>query len=256
MKIAVLICGEYREFERAHMSWNFSQLGEVDYYFSTWDTTTSTNTKTAKAGLSGVESVTLDRICKHITLVDADIESKSKLSNLSIMTNSYCEKVAYPCAHMIDRWHAGIRMLSKSQIEYDAVIIIRPDLFVRYDQSKSLLDFLSGLQPKCIYGHIGENIDVVEKQWMQDVILIGKHNEIIKLAEVPVDIQYNDQKETNIHYLLAGKFAQLYDKILNITPLLAMTIVRENSRHLINPDFDEMREHCLVWDRDCKPNIP
>lgn len=237
MRIAVLISGEYREFEKAHTSWNFDLLGKVDYYFSTWSTSSSSNKRTPH----GIESVTLERIQQYITLVDYRIDKKLNRmpSEMTVIVNDYGEPVAWPCAYMIDRWHAGIEMLQQVDIKYDAVILLRPDLFIQYSDAHSLLDFLSALQESCIYGCIGENYNVKETLWLQDVILIGKYDEICKLTSIPIDIQYNEQADTNIHKLLAENVIRMYDRILNISPIEKISIVRENSRHLSRPTVEQ-----------------
>jgi len=57
MNIAVLISGEYREFEIAHPSWEFDKCGKVDYYFSTWAETSEVNDN---LNINIHETVTID----------------------------------------------------------------------------------------------------------------------------------------------------------------------------------------------------
>jgi hypothetical protein len=103
---------------------------------------------------------------------------------------------------------------------------------------------LSALQESCIYGSIGENYNVKETLWLQDVILIGKYDEICKLTSIPIDIQYNEQAETNIHALLANHVIPIYDSILNISPIARTIVVRENTRHLDKLTADEYQYYC------------
>ena len=42
MKIAALVYGEYREFEKAVKSWDIFKNLDIDYYFSTWNTSQQT----------------------------------------------------------------------------------------------------------------------------------------------------------------------------------------------------------------------
>ena len=44
-KIAILIAGEYREFETAFKSWKFQDHFNVDYYIATWETSYQFNEK-------------------------------------------------------------------------------------------------------------------------------------------------------------------------------------------------------------------
>jgi len=69
-KLAVLVGGEFREFESAHLSWPFLSL-DHDFFISTWDTTTEKN---PKLNINLREEVSSARILKHFPNAHINIE--------------------------------------------------------------------------------------------------------------------------------------------------------------------------------------
>jgi hypothetical protein len=115
-RIAVLISGEYRTFKHCRKSMTFLDSPMVDVYVSTWNVTTNI---CKKINLSVTESVTEKTILDDL--------GKTPHGMLIDDLGSFVQK-KYNSA-MIYRWLRGIELIKNSNIQYDYVIVVRPDLF-------------------------------------------------------------------------------------------------------------------------------
>jgi hypothetical protein len=116
MRIAVLISGEYRTFKHCRKSMTFLNESDVDVYFSTWDETVYTS---KKIQLDHRETVTTDQIV-------ADLGSEPK--GIVIEESNSFKETKYN-SKMIHKWVTGFKMIKESGVQYDYVIVTRPDLF-------------------------------------------------------------------------------------------------------------------------------
>lgn len=115
-KIAVLVSGEYRTFKYCRPTMTFLDGDNVDVYFSTWDVTVYESTMIS---YRRTETVTRDTIINDLGFVPKDI---------LIESSSAMIKRKYNCK-MIHRWVTGYQLIKKSGVEYDQIIITRPDLY-------------------------------------------------------------------------------------------------------------------------------
>jgi hypothetical protein len=95
---------------------NFLDDDRVDVYFSTWDKTSYIS---PKINLNIVEDV-----CEYTIINDTGF----KPSGIIIDNTDSFNEVKYN-SRMIDRWTTGFKMISESSIDYDYVIITRPDMY-------------------------------------------------------------------------------------------------------------------------------
>jgi hypothetical protein len=116
MKIAILISGEYRTFKYCRPSMSYLDDSRVDVYFSTWDKTTYAS---PKINLNKVENVTKEQIIADCGFNPVEIIIEDTESFNEVKYNS----------RMIHRWNTGFKMIVDSGIEYDYVIITRPDIY-------------------------------------------------------------------------------------------------------------------------------
>lgn len=136
MKIAVIVSGMYREFETASKSWSFLNWPEVDVYFSTWSDTNETN---PRIHINVAEDVSYERIAEHTpNLVRVSLEPQAAFIHHSGQNK------------MIHRWKRGLAMVNFSNVVYDAVILIRPDLMLEYDED-GFKQFLEKIEPNTFY---------------------------------------------------------------------------------------------------------
>jgi hypothetical protein len=223
MSIAVIVSGEYREFDFAHISWPFIKWPTVDFYFSTWSTTTEVN---ARLGIHIKEKVTINRIAKHgLNIIAYTIDDlKRNLTNQQ---------------KMIERWHKGLELLSNSNLTYDSVILIRPDLFLDFDEDL-FYEFVTNLEEDCIYVLGGAE----STNSVQDQLILGTPKAISKLTEIPYykDLSHN----TNIHWYLATHFSKMYNEVKSI-PFSNYCLLRSNSRYMANKTLQEVKKDAAVW---------
>lgn len=138
MKHAVLISGEYRTFDQASKSMGFLHNDNVDVYFSLWD----------NDGLAADQSwcsneVTQSRISEALAgklisglLIESPITLPEKYNNT-----------------LIYRWQQGIKLIKSTNIAYNTISIIRPDLWFFKEQPGQFnnLDSLVNITDDYIY---------------------------------------------------------------------------------------------------------
>ena len=223
MNIAVVVSGEYREFDLAHVSWPFITWSTVDFYFSTWNTSSEVNDR---LDINIKEDVTISRISSHGLNVIAYAIDKPN----SYLTNQQ---------KMIERWHNGLKLLSNSNLTYDRVILIRPDLFLDFDENL-FYEFVSNIEEDCIYA-----LECTEStNSIQDQLILGTPKSVLKLTEINYDKGL--LPNTNIHWYLAVQFVQLHITVKNI-PFNNYCLMRSNSRQLPNKTLQEVKKDAAIW---------
>jgi hypothetical protein len=162
MKIAVLISGEYRTFDVAVKSMSFLHQPNVDVYFSTWD---RSKQKNDILGIALDEEVTYFRIAKAL--------GDKKLTDFCIDDHTYLADKLYN-TKMIYKWHRGLEMIQRSGIEYDLIMITRPDLWFDLNcwNSFKTLDDFAEIDTSVLYSHF---VHPIEKRiGMEDMTYIAK----------------------------------------------------------------------------------
>lgn len=230
MKTAILIAGEYREFVAAHKFWSFLKWPDVDCYFATWDKSVFVSYNTEVT----IEYINETSITDYINPVTFQI---TPTTHISIKNTS---------RRMIDRWQESIRMMLNSNIIYDRVILIRPDIALDYDEI--LLKNYIATMPvtdNILYGITSYTLNVpiplVEKGKVSDLILVGSPGAIKKL----LDLNKPSEDEVDVHGYLAENFIRMGISLFNL-PIYKQCIVRSNSRGQ-NLTFDEYQLKSKEW---------
>lgn len=223
MNIAVLISGEYREFEIAYPSWSFDKCGKVDYFFSTWNTTSEVNDN---LNINIHETVTIDRIQQFLPITNYIISEPNTMFNQQKMMN---------------RWHEGLKLIQNSGKKYDVIVVIRPDLYTEFNES--LRQFIYDIEPNTIYCHCDFFKNEVRN--VMDQLFIGDSKSIFKLLDI--DYTSPDLKDnTNIHDFLADCFNKLYTSV-KLIPFERFYIVRSNNRGLTEYSYDIVKANSELW---------
>lgn len=245
MKIAILIAGEYREFAIAHKSWTFLNWPDVDCYFSTW----AENYRVfPDIKINQIrETVTVEDIHSLIRVVDLDVKELDDNTRSSKCTTW----------KMIDRWKSALSLLKKSNIHYDRVILIRPDIALEYDEElfKNFV-YESSASDNDLYGltytDLNTPFPLKERGQMCDLMLLGTQNSILKLLDLPTDEFFSIENgaikyaQVDVHNYLAKFCLVAYDRFLNM-PIKDQCIVRTNCRTLVNPSFYEYKLKAKEW---------
>lgn len=227
MTIAVLIAGEYREFEHAIKSWNFLKHG-VDIYMSTW---TTSDVRHHYLKIHKKEIITEEKIRKIISPV-----------GITIM-NDYDRKGKPPASKIISHWKCCITMMNNLEKNYDTVILIRPDLFLKLSETFEI--FLnSKLKEDVLYS---VNVDIVDKQMVgiQDQFFIGTQHTITRFSNFQ---RYPDvsQEKIDWHYWLNDQFRKEFNNFETIPGVDGYCITRANTTPE-DIEFYQVREKTKIW---------
>lgn len=164
--VAVLIYGEYRDFDSAVKTWDFLRNYQCEYYFSTWDTSRGT-------------AVTPTMITDHLPKCTYDIINKDLV---------YPTQPGDTASYIFYHWINLFRMIQNKK--YDKVILIRTDLRYKRPNPKVKLEFkddrIYGLYPAMKV--IGLN---PIKFFTNDQFFIGNYDTMVKA--------FNDLSEKHSH---------------------------------------------------------
>lgn len=228
MKTAVLVYGEFREFENSHKSWNFLKLLDYDIYFSTWNTSVEKN-EFLKYDVSDV--VTEDKILKYFPNAIINIEEPFWSSPPSKVTH---------------HWRKLFNMVQMSNKNYDIIILIRPDIYLK-ELHHSFNEVLTNINDeRIIYG-----LSNIQSQkppiflFVADCMWVGKTKlmEEIFLSFPPPDIT-----RKNIHYHLSKHFINNDVYVENIHGnIFDYFIMRGVNRLFLDKSYDEQKKIAEDW---------
>lgn len=221
MKTAVLIFGEFREFEIAQKSWTFLNKIDYDLYISTWNYSYEEN---ELLGIHLREDVTPDRILKYFP--NATINIEDEFYSISPTKMTY-------------HWRKLFNMVTISGKEYNNILLMRPDI-VLYNKNDE--DFINLINSK-IEGPIIYNLSGIVHSpspvflYVQDCLFLGeaKMMKNALLSFPPPDISYKD-----IHYHLSKHFINNDIYIESIFPNIISNyyIMRSIQRKFIDLDLN------------------
>lgn len=119
MNIAVLVFGEYREFDNAVKSWKFLKEFNCDVYFSTWNKSIQIK---EDLNINLIEEITKERIKNHLPNAIISIKNQDDCTFL----NGNTQKMFY-------HWKESFKMMKESGKSYDSIMLLRPDLHFELD---------------------------------------------------------------------------------------------------------------------------
>jgi hypothetical protein len=228
MKTAVLIWGEFREFENAHKSWNFLNLLDYDVYFSTWETSHEIN---EKLNIDLFENITKDKILKYFPTAVINIEPQF---------------FSKPPAKVVHHWRKLFNMAYMSGINYDNVILIRPDIVLDELHESFELIINNLTDERIIYG-LSNILSQAPPVYLfvADCMFFGK-TEIMReafLSFPPPDITRKD-----IHYHLAKHFIENDIFVKNMHgDVFQYFIMRSINRNFLDLTYNEQRKIAEEW---------
>ena len=223
MRLAILVCGEYREFEQAHRSWDFLTKTDNDVFFSTWDKSIQEN-----KGLDIYieEEITEDKIKKYlpnafISIVDSDV-------NASLPNNTH---------RMHYHWKNAFKVLEESGNNYTHIILIRPDNFYHnYTEDYNTFDIR--IKPDRLYGNEKMCLTGKNEYSIDDTFFLGTFDVIKKfITNLPMD--------TPMHQGLA-QYVLKNDWFIEDMNL-SLAIIRANCRGLENIDLNIVGQKRHEW---------
>lgn len=229
MKTAVLVWGEFREFENAHKSWNFLKDLNYDIYFSTWDNTIEKN---ELLNIDINESVSEDRILKYFPNATINIETQFW---------------SHSPSKVIHHWRKLFNMVQISNIEYDNVMLIRPDIVLdeSHDKFEPILHKLN--DERIIYG-----LGSIQSQkppvylFVGDCMFVGK---LKLMREIFLSFPPPDITRRNIHYHLSKHFIEndIFVESIHGNIFKSYFIMRSIHRNYLNLPFTEQQKIAEGW---------
>lgn len=206
MKVAALVIGEYREFKIAVNSWNFKKYDYIDYWISTWDTSTQG---------SIVEKVNEESFTEYLSNIkDIGIHSSEHI-------NYHRGIVDGPLNW---RWHwmyaqEKLEETIKSQnLKYDYVLIVRPDVWIENDDDFLSKSFLEDIKDGTIYSlPMGKPSNEV----VNDLLFYGKFNTMMEFISKS---KYRPTEHINLGKVVFNNFKSELNYKLDVS------IVRPTAR--------------------------
>lgn len=165
MKIAVLISGEYRTFGICRDTMKFLDDPRVDIYITTWDKTIYDE---AKIGYHVKEDITVEQI-------EADMR---KPAVIDIEPCDTVKELRYN-SKMVHKWKRGLQLIKDSNVEYDYVLMIRPDLFFTRAVNHSF-NFVEKYKDKLGFGWFHPE---TQPGFLNDIIVFSSYNLIMSLFD-------------------------------------------------------------------------
>ena len=167
MKTAVLVCGQYRQFDLAYKSWKFLQQLDCDVYVSTWNK----SKQLYDVGKYIEFDVSEDMISSKIKTKIIDVIDEKEYDNLN---NS--EKMVFHSKNCL-------KNVIQSNIKYDFFLYIRMDLFIENTNINQYYLFYSSNKKNKLYG---DGCGLVygkegEPLFNNDTFFFGKPETITKL---------------------------------------------------------------------------
>lgn len=228
-KMAVLINGEFREFEIAIQSWKFMNEIDCDFYISTWSKCVQ---KHKKLGINIEEEITEERIRK--ILPNANI----LISNIDNYDFSF--ETSWHNAKQTFHWKNTVRMMKESGIQYDSVMMTRPDNYINWAFPSN--DFLSMNEEKTLHGPLAIHVSGPNKEYfVLDFFFVGSMESISKMVETLPDIM-----NENIHGFLSRHILNL-DMFVKPIQNFRQLVVRPTVRGIENPDIEVINEKYWEW---------
>lgn len=236
MKIAVLICGDYREFDYSYQFWNFVNQIDCDIYMSTWNKSIQIN---EHLGINLHEDISEDRVKKNNPNIICSILNEYDYFDLN--KNSPDDN----SNKMIFHWKNCLKLLKNSGNEYDLILLTRPDIIPKNENIKEIYKCI---ETDRIYGQKFIEITGKNFYFLVDLFFIGNYYTMSHMIEnIP------DKINVNIHTFLARYFLSI-DLFVEKTTSFDATAIRPNIRKY-NPkdvNIDIITKTLQEWDMTYK----
>tara|TARA_B110000858_G_scaffold139004_1_gene157857 strand:- start:131 stop:856 length:726 start_codon:yes stop_codon:yes gene_type:complete len=176
MKVAVLILGEFREFDIAVESWSFKNYDHIDYQISSWNTSN-------QGGIN--ENVTEESFTKHLSNVE-HIKIWEKTQYYTDTAVDYLTDTTQAFRfHFMYMYEELIQPKNK---KYDYIFITRPDLWYATDSKILSIPFFKQIEDDTIYTLGPLEPPTNESQgFVNDILFYGKSKEMIEFLNL---VQY------------------------------------------------------------------
>jgi hypothetical protein len=213
MKVAVLILGEFREFDIAVKSWSFKDFSHIDYQISSWDISNQGGVK---------ENVTEDSFTKHLNNVEHIKIWEAKPYHSNDTNIDYLKDTSQ--AFRFHFMYMYEELILPKNKKYDYIFITRPDLWYDIDSNALSIPFFKQIEDGTIYTLGPIKPPTNESQgFVNDILFYGKSKEMIEFLNL---VQYQPLNHENAAKAIHENFKHKTSKTLSAN------IVRPNVRNI------------------------
>lgn len=224
MKIAVIVYGEYREFEFVVKSWDFLEKLNCDVFISTWDKSIQIN---QELNIHVDEDITEERILNILPNAKVSVLKESDYFDLTIAD---AHSQARNTNKMIFHMKNGLKLVNDSGIQYDMILLMRPDCYQNYPILEPEY-FYSHNQKDRIYGVSYINVTGKDSYFLSDILFVGDFGVMTDfISTLPEDLL------GNVHTNLA-KHIISRDLWVDRFHTFDVTVCRANVRELIGTHY-------------------
>ena len=226
VKLAILICGEYRSFDLGYKTFNIFDKLNPDYYFSTWD---KSHEKNQDLGIDIQQDINEENITKFLPNV-----------KISILNNqTYTEKGYTNTEKMYFHWKNALQMVLDSGEEYTHIFLTRPDIWLEKLNDIDDFEFLEKNECHYILSEYRIYYCSVNRFNMDDRLLLGCYETMKKfIIGLPLDA-------SPIHDGLA-KYLMTTEFCVEAMPIKGK-IIRGNCRGVDNLNNDILNKTRIDW---------
>jgi hypothetical protein len=228
MKIALLISGEFRNFDISCKYWPHLSVPNIDKYFSVW--------KQVYQGIESHEIVNYDLIQKF-NPVSIIVEDKTQCSWIQANIENL---------NAISQFHRikmGLNAIIASKFAYDLVIISRSDLFFGCSTQELLDEFKKCLDNNEV-GLLGDHGPFVE-----DIFMVLPFNVAKEFAEIDffelITKEYCCQAPQ--HPLLGNIFKKYNRRSLSSHVVENIEVIRNNCREHPELNIQVVKQKFFEW---------
>lgn len=208
MKVAVLVYGEFREFDTVIKYWDFLDNFNHDIFLSTWDYSLQINNKLG--------------IYRERFITDEMIKSILPNSKFSILKESdYFDDhknitMKNSASRVSLHWKNCLRLLEESGGNYDFIILTRTDNFTVFNLTSEEISQLK--RDNVIYGLTSVYLCSPKEFFVQDMFFIGDFKNMSNFIKtIPVDLSglHHGLSE---HIINSNLYVEPIERGVNVTP--------------------------------------
>jgi hypothetical protein len=225
-ELAVLIGGEYREFDSCWKSWDFLRDLSHDVFMSTWSTT--------ERFIGGASTLTEETITRQQVL--NVIQQEPKFLNIQdqLGFRRRANKQIY-------HWHTVIANFLPYKNNYKCALIIRPDLFVGNNDFVKFVRTYQDLEDRLYTsGPMHKSSRPPHNLTVMDQFFISSPEKII---ENILTLPYQPEKPENyeipdLHGHMAAHYNSRGEDVLGLHGSYNFCLMRPNTRGIENIDYE------------------
>lgn len=213
MKVAVLVVGEYREFKIAINSWSFIKNNNIDYYVSTWEESNQ------EGYIDKILEKDFTDYLPNIKNIEIHSKEKIHISDGNIDTSQAFRFNWMYCYETL------LEKMESQNLKYDAMMIIRPDLWLENKKDFLTDTFIKQLKDNTIY-----HVHPKYKNWINDLMFYGKFNVMMDFIS---KVQYQPIEHNNLGRIIDR------EKYNTESHNGSAVIVRPTARHVKKENYRE-----------------